>query len=575
MEEIIDVQEEELEEAATSDTLEFPLLTSLSLEELLNLRTFSYGKYCIHCPSLTRLTISQCPKMMTFCSFKGRQQSTTANIDLQQAFGCIDSTSSLLGFFNEKLAMPKLEELHVEGVQHKELWNNKILAESFFRLKVLKVKQCHNLMNVIPSSMWKRLLHCMESLTIEECQCLRNLFTMSMAKSLGQLQYLGLSGCGEMEYIVAKEEEKPEEAIDKIVIPQLVTLYLHNMPKLRSFCQGKHISEWPSLKEFTIEDCKAVELILGDASRRKLEGSIPTQQPLLLVKKVIPHLKLLELTREDVAMLPQHYIFDNLRALALGCYHDENVTFPSDFLLQGFPNLEELVVCCSSFEEIFPENALGHGEATPCIGLTDVEKPLKSLGNLKQLWLMELCNLRGVWKEGSLMAKILNQIEFMLLLQCPNLSIVFPSRASFERLMHLHIEECTGLVHMGTRPAMMSLVHLTRLTLRDCVAMEDVVIDDGDGAEEIPFLKLEELILDHLPSLESFSPTNCAFRFSSLERIVITQCPKMNIFCKGALRTPKLDKVLLSKEDGEGRWEGDLNTTVRTLSTCNDPQQIQ
>ncbi|KAF7850501.1 hypothetical protein BT93_L5452 [Corymbia citriodora subsp. variegata] len=487
MEEIIDVQEEESDQATTIDTIEFPLLISLSLEDLPNLRTFSYEKYWIHCPSLSRLTISGCPKMMTFSSFEGKQQQMTVDTGLQQTFGRINSGLSLPVFFNEKvlfpnleelklssmcqlkriwhnqlheqsfhklasltvklcdnlshvfpsnimdrleslnkitvvgcpsleallervclnsekrqkplvlsalkkmkllnlprlrdilksdckvtlafpslmevtmrcchslpylfssataetldklvvldvsccnnlrgiiamdkgkgepaetlkfrqlstlklgdlenlisfrstscasdglhplfdekLAFPKLEELHITGVQQEELWNDKILVLSFCRLKVLKVKQCPNLMNVIPSLMWKRLLCCVESLIVEKCPHLRNLFTMSMAKSLGQLQYLGLSDCGEMEYIFAKEEEKLEEATEKIVIPQLVTLYLHNMPKLRSFCQGKHISEWPSLKEFTIEDCKAMEVILGDINCRKLDGSIPT-----------------------------------------------------------------------------------------------------------------------------------------------------------------------------------------------------------------------------------------------------------------------------------------------------------
>ncbi|KAI6684712.1 hypothetical protein NL676_030625 [Syzygium grande] len=103
--------------------------------------------------------------------------------------------------------------------------------------------------------------------------------------------------------------------------------------------------------------------------------------------------------------------------------------------------------------------------------------------------------------------------------------------------------------------------------LSDCGAMEDVVTDDGNGAEEISFPKLELLILDRLPRLESFSPTNYAFKFPSLVYIIMKQCPKMNIFCKGDLWTPNLDKVRLSYEDDEGHWEGDLNTTIQTLST--------
>ncbi|XP_056165944.1 uncharacterized protein LOC115680959 [Syzygium oleosum] len=1042
LEDIIDVQEEEPEEAASIDTLEFPLLTSLSLEELPNLRTFSYGKYRIHCPTLTRLTITECPRMITFSSFEGKQQTVTADTSLQQAFGGVNSSLSLpilfnenvlfpsleeltlvslcglmkiwhnqlseesfcklasitvrdcenlshifpstfierlrslkrievvecasleaimehvavntkkrkkrlvlldlkevklwdlprlnafvtssaeatlslpsltyvslrcchslrylftndtsttldklemldvfgcnnmqevvateeseerkleavkfshlrtlqlcslkslisfssgtcayefpslrnlsilectefkafimrlpaprveamnegsSGFdesprslFDEKVVFPKLEELHLTGIQSKGLWENEMPDESICQLKVLEVKRCPDLLNVIPSFMGKRLLHCMESLTVEECPRLRNLFTMSTAKSLLQLQYLGLGGCGEMEYIVAREEEKPEESIDIIVIPQLVTLYLHKMIKLRSFCHGKHISEWPSLKEFTVEDCKAVEVIRGDANCRRLEGSVPTQQPLLMVdkvefpnmesmkishmdnmekmwlddlasnafsklktlvveyceklssifssyimltrfqnlekitvtdcgsleavfhvqefnfseahststfqlrelvltrlpkmkhvwsglpqggltfgrlqsievvecerlkslfpssvaksmtqlkellvedcgveeiiaekdrvgmnagdpffpqltnlrlfelpelrsfyknshtstwpllkelrvrhcakmrsfslgtttsekqsalfsfEKVISQLEELTLRKEDVVML-QHHTFGNLKHLALSCYHDENVAFPSDFLLHRFPNLEDLAVSCNSFDEIFPEDASGHGGAS-----------LKALGNLKQLWLIKLCNLKRVWRDGSLMAEILKQIEFLCVWQCPSLSIVFPSPTSFQRLTQLHVADCAGLVHMGTCSAVASLVHLTWLTLRNCGAMEDVVTDDGNGAEEISFPRLEELILDGLPSLESFSPSNCAFRFPLLERIVVTQCPKINTFCKGTLKTPNLDKVLLSDKDDEGRWEGDLNTTIQTLLT--------
>ncbi|XP_030460667.2 LOW QUALITY PROTEIN: uncharacterized protein LOC115680957 [Syzygium oleosum] len=923
LEDIIDVQEEEPEEAASIDTLEFPLLTSLSLEELPNLRTFSYGKYRIHCPTLTRLTITGCPRMITFSSFEGKQQTVTADTSLQQAFGGVNSSlslpilfnqnvlfpsleeltlvslcglmkiwhnqlseesfcklasitvrdcenlsyifpstfierlrslkrimvvkcaslealmehvavntkkrkkrlvlldlkevklrdlprlnafvtssaeatlslpsltyvrlrcchslrylftndtsttldklemldvfgcnnmqevvateeseerkleavkfshlrtlqlcslKSLISFssgtcayefpslrnlsilectefkafimrlpaprveamnegsssfdesphslFDEKVVFPKLEELHLTGIQSKGLWENEMPDESICQLKVLEVKRCPDLLNVIPSLMGKRLLHCMESLTVEECPRLRNLFTMSTAKSLLQLQYLGLGGCGEMEYIVAREEEKPEEAIDIIVIPQLVTLYLHKMIKLRSFCHGKHISEWPSLKEFTVEDCKAVEVILGDANCGRLEGSVPMQQPLLLVDKiefpsmesmkishmdnveklwldelasnafsklktliveyceklssifssytiltkfknleklnvtncgslkvvfhvqdynfsechststfqlrelvltrlpkmkhvwnglpkrgltfghlrcmnaveceslkslfpssvaksmtqlevlqvwscgveqiiieedevgtsasnhffsqltdlslyelpelrsfyrnshtstwpllkqlhvrhcgkmkslsfaceiqscqdtatcedppalfsfgkVIPHLERLTLTGEDVAKTSPHYIFGNLIGLVLACYHDEDVAFPSDFLLQRFPNLEELIVVCSSFEEIFPEDASRNGGATRYGGLTDLQKPLNALGNLRRLNLFKLCNLRRVWKDGSLMAKILKQIEYVCVAECPSLSIVLPSR---------------------------------------------------------------------------------------------------------------------------------------------------
>ncbi|XP_048136668.1 probable disease resistance protein At4g27220 [Rhodamnia argentea] len=541
--------------------VKFSHLRTLELCSLKSLISFCSGSCAYEFPSLRKLSILECTEVKAFILRMSAPRVETMN---RGSAGFDESPHSL---FDEKVVFPILEKLRLTGIQSRQLWENEMPNESICRLKVLEVKQCPNLLNVIPAFMWKRPLHCMESLTVEECPRLRNLLTISMAKSLVQLQHLILGGCGEMECIIAREEEKPEEAIDIIEIPQLVTLHLHKMIKLRSFCHGKHISKWPSLENFIVEDCNAVEVIIGDAGCRRLEGSVPTQQPLLLVKKVIPQLEILRLAREDVVMIPQHYIFRNLRGLGLGCYHDENVAFPSDFLLRRFPNLEGLGVGCSSFEEIFPEDKFGCGGATLSGSLTDMERPLKALGNLKQLQLYKLYNLSRLWKDGSLMAEILKQIETLWVWNCPNLSIVFPSPTPFERLKQLKVEDCAGLVHIGTSSAVTSPVHLTRLILRNCGTMEDVVTTDhGNGAEDISFPKLQELILDCLPSLESFSPTNCAFGFPSLVRVVVTQCPKMNIFCKGALRTPQLDKVVLSDGDDEWRWEGDLNTTIQTLS---------
>ncbi|KAI6684704.1 hypothetical protein NL676_030617 [Syzygium grande] len=60
------------------------------------------------------------------------------------------------------------------------------------------------------------------------------------------------------------------------------------------------------------------------------QGRTPNEsQPALFsFEKVIPHLERLTLTREDVLMMRQHFIFDNLKQLDLACYHDENVAFP-------------------------------------------------------------------------------------------------------------------------------------------------------------------------------------------------------------------------------------------------------
>ncbi|XP_039162970.1 uncharacterized protein LOC104432305 [Eucalyptus grandis] len=666
MEEIMDMQEEESKKATTTNVVEFPLLTSLSLEELPNLRTFFSGKYCVRCPSLTKLRISGCSKMMTFFSSEEQQQSMTANTNLQQTCGLINSSLSLPAFFNQNVFFPSLEELTLLSLCGlRRIWNNDLPKESFSKLASITVRDCENLSHIFPSTLIERFkslklievfkcaslealvehvvvdpkrrqkglvllvkevklwhlprlnklvtsstkamlsLPSLTNVSLHTCHGLRYLFTNDTTRTLEKLEMLDLSGCDNMQEVVAMEEG--EEQKSKVVkFSHLRTLKLRCLKSLISFNSGSCAYEFPSLKEFTIEGCETVEVIVGDARCKRLKDRVPTQQPLLLVEKVefpnmesmtishmnnvekiwldelasnafsklktltvefpqvIPHLELLTLTKEDVVMMPQYYTFDYLRKLDLACYHDENDAFPSNFLLQRLPNLKELVVGCSSFEEIFPEDVLGHGEVTSCGGLTNMEKPLKALRYLKQLNLNKLSNLRRVWKHGSLMAEILKQIEVMHVHECHSLSIIFPSPCSFRSLRHLHVEDCAGLVHTGT---VTSLVHLTELILRNCGAMEDVITNDGIGVEEISFYKLQNLTLDDLPSLESFSLMDCAFRFPSLEWIVVKQCPKMYIFCKGALRTQKLGKVLLSDEDDEGRWEGDLNTTIQTICT--------
>ncbi|KAF8042111.1 hypothetical protein BT93_A0652 [Corymbia citriodora subsp. variegata] len=406
----------------------------------------------------------------------------------------------------------------------------------------------------------------LRSMKVIGCESLKGLFPSSVAKSMTQLEKLEVWSCG-VEEIVADEDGGIGTSVGDLFFPLLTDLRLYDLPQLKGFHRNSHNSTWPLLKNMQVVHCGNMRSFSFASKIESWQGTtINENQPTLFsVEKVFPHLEHLSLAKEDVEMM-QHYSFDNLKELDLICYHDENVAFPSDFLLQRFPNLEKLFVHCNSFEDIFPEDAFGHGGETSRGGLSDMQKPLKALENLKHLQLSELCNLRQVWKDGSFMAEIFKQIEMMNINDCPSLSIIFPSPILFQSLTLLQVQNCVGLVHMGTCSAVTSLVQLTQLILKNCGALEDVVIDDGKGVEEISFPKLQWLTLDGLASLESFSFTNSAFMFPSLMGVLVTKCPKMNIFCKGALRTPKLNEVRFSYQDREGHFEGDLNATIQTLS---------
>ncbi|TXG73907.1 hypothetical protein EZV62_002486 [Acer yangbiense] len=99
---------------------------------------------------------------------------------------------------------------------------------------------------------------------------------------------LKISSCM-MEEIVAKEDV---EAVPyRFVFPQLKLLQLVDLPSLRSFYSGVHISEWPKLKKLRMWGCNKVEILTSEFlslqkshGESQLENSI--QEPLIIDDKV-------------------------------------------------------------------------------------------------------------------------------------------------------------------------------------------------------------------------------------------------------------------------------------------------
>ncbi|XP_052298146.1 importin subunit alpha-2-like [Citrus sinensis] len=69
-----------------------------------------------------------------------------------------------------------------------------------------------------------------------------------------------------------------------------------------------------------------------------------------------------------------------------------------------------------------------------------------------------------------------------------------------------------------------------------------------------------------MQNLTSFCSSNCAFKFPSLERLLVDDCPSMKIFSGEELSTPMLHKVQLSSwYEKHWIWVHDLNTTIKYL----------
>jgi hypothetical protein len=252
-----------------------------------------------------------------------------------------------------QVAFPDLEVFLIFEMDNlKAIWHNELHSDSFCELKILHVGHGKNLLNIFPSSMLGRL-HNLENLIINDCDSveeifdlqvlinveqrladtatqlrvvrlrnlphlkhvwnrdpqgilsfhnlctvhvrgcpgLRSLFPASIALNLLQLEELLIENCG-VEEIVAKDEGLEEGPSSfRFSFPKVTYLRLVEVPELKRFYPGVHVSEWPRLKKFWVYHCKKIEIFPSEIKCshepcREDHVDIQGQQPLLSFRKV-------------------------------------------------------------------------------------------------------------------------------------------------------------------------------------------------------------------------------------------------------------------------------------------------
>ncbi|XP_057513859.1 disease resistance protein At4g27190-like [Actinidia eriantha] len=96
---------------------------------------------------------------------------------------------------------------------------------------------------------------------VRECDKLRYIFPLSIARGLVLLRDIWIRNCPMVESIV--EEEKGEEttsSIEKIVFPHLHHIILVDLDNLTCFCKGRYAVEYPYLEEMVIYRCPKMEI---------------------------------------------------------------------------------------------------------------------------------------------------------------------------------------------------------------------------------------------------------------------------------------------------------------------------
>lgn len=217
-----------------------------------------------------------------------------------------------------QVRFPNLRRMSIHGKDHlKMIWPKELVTNSFSKLKTLIVEWCED-SNIFPPHMLRglqnleelqifncdstekvyvsqgvnvkeisfqmrylclynlpRLLHVwrldpeviftfknLHEVRVSNCESLRSLFPVSVAKHLSQLGLLEICDCGLEEIVGMEEGLKTRETF---IFPQLRSLILQRLPQLKNFYGGEYKSQWPLLKDLNISSCDKLKSFGSDA----------------------------------------------------------------------------------------------------------------------------------------------------------------------------------------------------------------------------------------------------------------------------------------------------------------------
>ncbi|KAJ4701114.1 Disease resistance protein [Melia azedarach] len=640
------------EEEGMSEMMIFPRLRVLRLVDLPSLKMFCNcaGNLTVF-PVISCLVIDKCGGMKTFVS---NSVSAIAQVSAK-------NVHSNIPLFDEKVVAPDLEELTVRNMDNlRKIWDDHLTLNSFSKLRVLRVWNCCKLIIIFPSVMRGRLqalynfnvvnyeslqeifevqrLGCgridaiangqlrgihlcqlpklkhvwnldaqgilcyenLESLAVHHCLGLKCLFPSSIARGLRQLKKLEIKSCM-VEEIVAKEEVAVE-IVPKSVFPQLTSLSLKNLPGLKSFYPGIHISEWPVLNELETSGCDKVKIFASEFQNHgESQHDVPIQTLFLVDKIVSPSLEkfscfqhVTKLGVDGCSNLKHLFTADMAKSLVQlkilrisNCNVMEGVIvmekeriseklFPKlhQLVLKDLPQLKRFCNFSGDLIELFMltvlviDNCPNMGtfvSNSMCADMTGNEPDQEtnsednlqpdmhplfdekvSLPHMEKLTIRKMDNLRKIWdgnQKNSDTLKVFQNLATLKVSECDKLMNILPSSVSTNNLTIVEVLKCNGLKSLVTSSTARSLMQLTRMDIADCKRIEQIVTVtdmENEVKDEISFKELEYLGLKCLPSLRSFCLGNCTLKFPSLDQVLVRECSKMETFSQGVVSTSKL-----------------------------------
>ncbi|XP_038696084.1 probable disease resistance protein At4g27220 [Tripterygium wilfordii] len=390
----------------------FPDLEVLSLANLMNLKMICHGQLGVESFNKLRVVkVRRCEEIN------------------------VDEPISLL---NGKIMLPNLEELHLSHIGAQKIWDNSLLA-------------------------MPRCFHTLRTLELSGCDKLKFLLPVDVVTSLMQLERLTVQNCNLMEGII-------EGVAGQMIFPQLRSLSLISLPKLKRFCTGNSI-EFPSLSYIWIVNCPELKSFIFDEKEVSNDDLPP---PLFDEKVKLPTIETL------------HIWSVNLKRI----WHNELP--PESFCKLGYLWL----LGCGNVLHIFPSNMLTR--------LQNLRKlKIENCKSMDMIFDLEGSNALEI---NITKAPIFRKLESITISYCPSVRYIFP-------------------LSIGS-----GLQELEELVINCCMAVEKIVaMEGGDADVRFEFPKVTSLKLRQLPKLRSFYPGIHTSEWPLLKKLQVVECDELKI----------------------------------------------
>ncbi|OMP04500.1 Disease resistance protein [Corchorus olitorius] len=301
----ISFQSDNVEENKTM----LPQLRQLVLRGLKNLRSFCAEMY-VPLPSLEELIVEECPQLTPFIiPFPLRYSKQVHIKELWLSKVGKSSQSPELkesSSYFEYIRVGNLEEIFQVGGGY-----------FFSKLEKLVLEDLSELKYVWKDPTQILTLQNLAHFELVNCQGLRNIFSLVLARNLPQLSHLKIQGCDNLEQIIAQDRIPSSSKVHSgdIYFPNLVTIYVEKCNKLKTLFPVC-VAGLPKLEELKVKEASLLKQIFAHEGEAKKEMVLKYEKEVVLPRLKILHLEDLPSLLSFIPM-GYHFKFPSLVSLTV------------------------------------------------------------------------------------------------------------------------------------------------------------------------------------------------------------------------------------------------------------------